>query len=180
MTQFVAYNANAEVLGASMMPIIGAMGAVALPVLASHNLGHILTDKWYSLQDLLNAFRELHDANYDFVAVGMRIPDDARFPPNINSIESALQSLNEAYHLNHQNEGGGWEVHMISENEIACISSTPYPSDMEYGIIYGLTRRFRPQGVNFTVYHEDTVDGKPNRKNGGQSCLYRVIWDSIV
>lgn len=180
MTQFVAQNPHAKVLGASIMPIIEAMGGVALPVLTSHHLGNIAPNNWYPLQDLLDVFRELHDANYDFVAVGMRIPDDARFPPNINSIETALNSLNEAYHMNHQDEDGKWEVHVVAENEIVCISSTPYPSNMEYGIVYSLTRRFRPEGVKFTIYHEETVDGKPNRKNAGQACLYRVVWDSVI
>lgn len=177
MAQFVALNPQAKVLGVSMLPIVEAMGPDVLPFLETHGFASIDPDAWYPLQDLLDVFRDLDEANFDFVAVGMRIPDDARFPDHINSIETALAAIDEAYHMNHQNEGGGWEMRVLAPNEIACISSSPYPSNMEYGIVYSLTRRFRPTGAKFTVYHEATVDGQPNRKSGGQRCLYRVVWE---
>lgn len=184
MAQFVAHHHTAEVSGSSMLPIIQSIGEIAAPVLHAHHLDHVQPDEWYPQQEFLDVFYDLsqgsYQATFNLVAVGMRIGDQAQFPPEVDSIEAILHTLDASYHRNNRDQVGGWDVYATAPNEMICISSTPYPADLEYGMVYSLVRRFRPVGVNFTVYHEPDIEGEPNRKNGGDRCMYRVVWDALT
>jgi hypothetical protein len=37
--------------------------------------------------------------------IGKSIPENAQFPPEINSIEAGLQAIDVAYHMNHRIDG---------------------------------------------------------------------------
>jgi len=116
------------------------------------------------------------NAMMDLVAIGMKIPETAVFPPGINSIEIALNVLNDAYHMNHRNgEIGSYDAVKVGEQHYKMVCRNPYPTDFDYGIIYGLVRRFCPLNTRFTVTVDETA---PNRQKGADSTTYIVTWRS--
>jgi hypothetical protein len=50
--------------------------------------------------------------------------------------------------------------------------NNPYPSDFDYGIIYGFVRRFLPKGSDFVVQRKES----PCRQKGDDMCIYDVTW----
>jgi len=104
----------------------------------------------------------------------MKIPENAIFPPNIDSVIAALQSIDVAYQMNHRGgEIGDYRAIVINDHNVDLICNNPYPDDFDYGIIYGMARRFCPKDLQFTVYHDNDA---PCRKTGGDSCTYHVVF----
>lgn len=178
MAQFIAFAPNVEINGTTVMSITAAMGSTAKPILAAHGLGRIKPDEWYPQQDWLDAFREIAQLPsniVDLVNIGMQIPQNAIFPSGIDSIQAALQSIDVAYHMNHRGgEIGSYQAVIIDDNQIDLICENPYPCHFDYGIIYGMSRRFCPKDMLVKVEHDDYA---PCRRNGASSCTYHVIWE---
>jgi hypothetical protein len=177
MAQFVAFASNVEVNGNTVMAIAAGMGPAALPILTAHGLGDIRPDQWYPQQAWLDAFREIAEGPtaslIDLVAIGMAIPDNATFPPDINSMVSALMSIDVAYHMNHRGgEIGHYHANVLNDHQVDLVCENPYPCDFDYGIVYSMARRFQPKGQCAYVYHDDAA---PCRKRGDDSCTYHVI-----
>jgi hypothetical protein len=118
--------------------------------------------------------------------VGERIPANAVFPPQINSIETALASLDVAMHMNHRKNGkpmfdpasGQWQEgigHLAyqkveGKNEIHIRADSPYRCAMDHGLVVTMARRFQPKSK---VVHAP----EPRCKDkGGTQCLYVVTW----
>ena len=110
----------------------------------------------------------------DLVGIGMKIPETAIFPPGIDSIETGLKSIDMAYHMNHRGgEIGVYQTTVVGDQQIDVLCQNPYPDNFDYGIIYGMAQRFRPQGYSVNVYHDNLA---PCREHGADSCLYHVKW----
>jgi hypothetical protein len=178
MAQFIAFDPKVEAIGQAVMASLAGMGEAAKPFLKAHGLDDIQLAQWYLQQNWLDFLKDLADkkinAMPDMVSIGLKIPENALFPPEINSIPTALTALDVAYHMNHRNgEIGHYRAEVIGDSAIDMVCENPYPCDFDYGIIYGMVRRFRPTGVPFTVRHDDEA---PCRKKGGDSCTYHVTW----
>lgn len=145
-------------------------------------------DRWYSLDAWLRAFeRVARDGGENILfAIGMKIPESAEFPPHINSIETAIQSIDVAYHMNHRKDGKvmfdpatgvmlegighyGYE-RAEGEKRITCVCDKPGSCGLDHGIITAMAKRFERQA---TVEHDPT---KPCRNKGASSCTYIVRW----
>jgi hypothetical protein len=174
MAQFVAFDPNVEVLGRVIMSAVAGLGKGALEVLRVHGLGDPQPDQWYSQQAFLDTLKALsEDGLLNLVAVGMKIPENAEWPPDIDSLEAALASIDEAYHLNHRGgEIGHYLYQKVGERHARLTCTNPYPSDFDYGLIYATTRLYSPPGTRFYVVRADS----PCRLKGDDTCLYDVTW----
>ena len=151
--------------------------------------GAIEENKWYSQQSWLDVFKTISEKigpNAMF-KIGKKIPENAEFPPEIDSIEKALESIDIAYHMNHRNKNGeilfdqksntmyegighyGYEK-KENENKIIMRCENPYDCDFDRGIITTQANLFNPTAV---ISHDDTQDC---RKNGKDSCTYIIEW----
>lgn len=178
MAQFVAFDPKVETLGQAILSAVEGMGDEAHTYLAKHGLGEIKLDQWYMQQDFLNFLKAISEkqinAMFDLVGIGMKIPEHAVFPPQIDSIPSALMAIDMAYHMNNRNgEIGNYEVKVMGENSIDLICNNPFPCDFDYGLIYGMTRRFCPEDAQFVVRHDNHA---ACRQKGADSCTYHVTW----
>lgn len=178
MAQFVAFDKNVEVSGVSMLSVFAAMGERAKPIMAKHGLDNIEAGKWYPIQPYLDFYREVSESRFaatiNLMKIGMQVPEKATFPPEINSIQKAFESLDVAYHMNHRGGDFGHYFHKhISNRQIDVTAHNPFPCDLDYGIIQGLARRFKPHGANIIVVHDPVSDC---RKRGGDKCVYHVMW----
>lgn len=174
MAEFVAFEPNVEVLGISMLSVTEAMGEQAYGVMEKHGLINIDPESWYPQQTYLDAYHELSTLGFfNMVSVGMKVPDNAKFPP-VNSVEEALKLLNTAYQMNHRGgDIGEYRYEKVNESEARMICRTPYPSDFDYGLIYRLVQKFAPKGSHVVVVRDENA---PSRKNGDDSCTYIVKW----
>ncbi|MFW9917657.1 MAG: hypothetical protein ACFFGZ_18800, partial [Candidatus Thorarchaeota archaeon] len=111
MAQFKAYEKGVEVNGTTIMAVVDGMGAfrrMANVFLTQAGLpDSIVPDAthWYSQQRWLDAFWLISEriGPNTLYMIGTKIPKNAVFPPEIDSIEKGLASIDVAYHMNHRN-----------------------------------------------------------------------------
>jgi hypothetical protein len=143
---------------------------------------------WYSQEAWLRAFERIAKevGAPNLLAIGLKIPENAKFPPTIIDIKSAIASIDVAYHLNHRKQGRvmfdepsgtmlegighyGYEP-VVGKRAIISRCENPYPCDFDRGILTAMARRFEKAAV---VQHDDT---EPCRQRGAESCTYLVTW----
>jgi hypothetical protein len=178
VAQFVSPNPNIEVYGASMLSVIDSLGEKVKPLLVKHGLDNINPEQWYPLQPYLDFYKDVASARFNaalnLVRVGLKVPEKAVFPEGIDSIPKALSVLDEAYYMNHRGgDIGHYRAQVIHSRQIDMVVDTPFPCDLDFGIVQGLARRFEPANSNLAVYHDHM---SPCRKKGSDHCVYHVIW----
>jgi len=179
MAEFVAMALNVEVNGQTVLAIVNGMGAfrsVALEILKSHNIDNPKAGSWYPQQAWLDAFKEIKGriGTATLFQIGQKIPENAELPPQIDSIEKALESIDVAYHMNHRGgEIGRYAYSKLGPNQGKLVSANPYPCEFDLGLVTSFARRFSPVGHPARVAHDDA---QPCRRKGGGSCTYLVSW----
>ena len=170
------YDPKAEVVGQAILSVTAALGDKVRPILKQHSLGDLKPDEWYPLKDWLEVLNEVTtgDNPLDAVATGLKIFETAIFPPSIDSVSSAIHSIDVAYQMNHRNgDVGQYRTEDIEKGEIKVVAETPFPDYFTYGILYGLARHFTSDSESVTIVHDDTA---PCKKKGKASCTYYVKW----
>jgi hypothetical protein len=179
MAMFKAMTPGAEVNGQTVLSVVDGMGgfkSLALTILKNNGIVDPQPNQWYSQQAWLDAFRTIADqvGPNTLFQIGKKIPENAAFPPEINSIESGLAAIDVAYHMN--NRGGEIGHYAYTGNgsrsgKMEC--NNPFPCDFDRGIITAMATRFAPAGSIVKVAHDDA---RPCRKTGGNSCTYLISW----
>lgn len=179
MVQFVAFSPNVEVNGETVLSIVDGMGIfkrVAYKILAENGIDNPQPGLFYSQQLWLNAFRQISEqvGVNTLYTIGQKIPENAQFPPEINSVEKGLASIDVAYHMNHRGgEIGHYQYEKTGTNSARMVCDNPYPCDFDRGIIEAIADKFKKDSEIVTVVHEG---GEQCRKHGGESCTYQVKW----
>ncbi len=193
MAQFTALSHDVEVNGQTVLSIVAGMDTfreIALEILESKGISCPKENDWYLQQSWLDAFKEIAEnvGEYTLMEIGRQIPENADWPPQVNSIETALSSIDIAYHMNHRIKGsimfdpqngsmlegiGHYAFSQDSERRITMICDNPYPSDFDKGIIESAANKFKTKGDRIRVA---TDSASPSRKKGADSCTYIVTW----
>jgi hypothetical protein len=179
MAQFKAFAPQVEVSGDSISALVEGMGAfkpMGLQVLAEHGILEPQPGKWYPKQAYLDGFKKIADklGVATLKGIGKKIPEKAAWPPNVNSIASALASIDVAYHMNHRGgEIGHYRFEKTGEKSGKMVCQNPYPCAFDQGIVEAAAKKFAPAGALVKVTHDDT---RPCRQKGGESCTYLVSW----
>jgi hypothetical protein len=180
MAQFTAFSPAVEVNGETVLSVVAGMGSFsrkALEILAAEGIQSPAAGNWYSQTAWLRAFRTIADGigENTLYRIGTTIPENANFPPEINDLVKAMESIDVAYHMNHRGgEIGNYAWRSTSDHSGAMTCHNPYPCDFDRGIIDAMSKRFRPQsGGNLRVAHASTG---PCRKRGDDDCTYTVAW----
>jgi len=187
-----------DVLGSNLECIRDGFASFTLlagQVLLSENLGTEGKDgvvvfeknRWYSLNRFLRAFERIGKefGIYTLRQAGMSIPKNAVFPPSVVDIDSAIKSIDIAYHMNHgirgeplfsvetglMREGIGHYGYERSPNKKHIISRCdgPYPCAFDEGILLAMAQRFEPSAM---VVHSP----QGCRSRGADSCVYNITW----
>jgi hypothetical protein len=197
MYQFQAYNHGIQVNGQTILNIIEKIDAFSslvtrfLKKVGLPDFSKIDPNEYYSQQKWLNAFRLISDRVGSSVTfqIGKKMSENVVFPLEIDNIESALQSIDIVYHMNHRNsegevlfdlsrnsgqvllEGiGFYSFHKVnSSDKIVMVCENPHPCDYDLGVITGMAQRFEPNSI---VAHDGS---KPCRKHDGKSCTYIIL-----
>ncbi|MFK7952340.1 MAG: hypothetical protein AB8B73_05805 [Ekhidna sp.] len=193
MAEYVVFENNIEA-GGNELPIV-ALGAL------SKSKKEALIEKyglqtnegaWNDLQSLLNAMKEISDSigEMNLFMIGKEVIEGAAFPP-MDGLESALRSIDVAYHMNHRKNGkamfdpsNGQMTEGIGHYELTkfdatsktaeMVCHTPYPSKFEEGLILQIVRMFKPEGSLMPKVALDSL--KETRRKGGESCTFKINW----
>jgi hypothetical protein len=194
LTQFVAITEGAEVNGETILSVVDGMGSLkakAIEILETHGIKDPKPGQWYLQQAWLDSFRSIAK-NYrpiTMVCIGRKIPANAIFPPEINTIEKALQAIDVAYHMNHRIDGqplfdpgtgimregiGHYLFKSLGPNKAAMTCDNPYPCDFDRGIVDEMAFIYKPDAsTKVTVTH---ANSGLCRNEGGDHCTYFVEW----
>jgi hypothetical protein len=197
--QFKAAESGIEVLGQTVYAVVDGFGAFSMigsKYLADVGLGslgpdgviQLVNEGWYAQERWLTAFerisREIGDSALHLI--GKRIPLNAVFPPWVTDVDSAIRSVDVAYHLNHRKQGQvmfdlekgtmlegighyGYAREDGAKPRIVSRCDNPYPCAFDQGILTSMTQRFARSG---------RVEHAPGdcRKQGAETCTYVVTW----
>jgi hypothetical protein len=192
MAQYVALNKQVEVNGSTVLSVVaGSLDQEAgWKALAEEGIQEVKPEGWYNQQQWLNAFKRLEEkvGVSALYLIGLKIPESAQFPPQIQTLEQALSAIDVAYHMNHRLDGkplfdpatgvmtegiGHYSARIVGPRHIQVSCDNPYPCDFDRGIIEAMAKRFRPKEGVLAVIHEDKMGC---RKKGNGTCVYNVRW----
>lgn len=179
MKTFVASSSKVEVNGETIYSIVDGMGAFktsAIKLLSENGIIEVKPGQWYNQQSWLNAFKTISEkvGNATLFNIGIAIPENAKFPPEIKEAHQALGAIDIAYRMNHRGgEIGSYKYSKTGEKSAVVVCNNPYPDEFDRGLITAMCRKFLPQGTLVTV----AIDAaKPSRSKGGDSTTYNVSW----
>jgi hypothetical protein len=169
-----------EVYGRSVQALVNAMEFLKLKaqrVLASHGIQTLEPEQWYPMKSVLESFEDIlkQVGPHTTRAIGHAVPKNAAFPPHIDSFESALQSLDQAYRMNHRGTGdiGSYRFLPGLNRTATVVCDNPYPCEFDQGIMEALYDRFPPKGsFRMRIDHE----GSSCRAKGAHACTYVLKW----
>jgi hypothetical protein len=192
MAQFKAMDNAAEVNGQTILSVVKGMPgyeSTAISILASKGLKDINDKAWYSQQAWLDAFKEIAEkiGVNTLRSIGTKIIESAQWPPSVTDIETALNSIDVAYHMNHSLKGkvlfdtstgkmsegiGHYFCEKISNNEFRVTCENPYPCDFDKGLLKGVVEKFKKPGQK-VEFMENVKSGC--RNTGSHKCTYHVL-----
>lgn len=189
---FVAQADDIAVNGQTVLSVAKAFSVVkdlGYKILERHGFKDVKEDAWYPQQQWLDAFREIHETmgGVTLFQIGKKIPDSAKFPPEIDTVEKALAAIDVAYHMNHSRRGkplfdpatgtmeegiGHYRVVSASEGEAVMVCDNPYPDEFDRGIIEAMAAKFGKR----VIVEVDADAG--TRERGREATTYRIRWES--
>ena len=179
MAQFEALSPRVEVLGEVVLSLVNVMGAfksVSLGILEQNGIVDAQPDRWYSQQAWLDSFKVIAEkvGPNTLYQVGRQIPAQYKFPPGIDSIETVMTDLDEAYRRSHRGgEVGHYRFEILGLDFGRMFCDNPYPCDFDRGILSALAHRFEPPGSLVEVRHDEDA---PCKKKGADTCTYTINW----
>ncbi|MFT3774548.1 MAG: hypothetical protein QM820_55025 [Minicystis sp.] len=147
----------------------------------------IREDRWFPLESWLSVLEAIHTEIGPNAAfkLGRSILANPKFPPWIRDIETALESIDVAYHRSHRKAGvimydaqsgrmlegiGHYRPHRLpGQQKIRVDCDTPYPCEIDFGIVTELATKF--EGKARAVH-----DPGACRRKGSDHCTYIVTW----
>lgn len=160
----------------AMVAGMGNFRHTALQILANHGIEKPEPGQWHPQQSWLNAFSEIAEkiSEAALTAIGMKIPDNALWPPGHVSIHEGLASIDVAYHMNHRGgEIGHYHYASDGEREGIFTCDNPYPCPFDQGIIRAMAGRHLPADLRGIILEHAAGEC---RSNGDDRCIYRISW----
>jgi hypothetical protein len=182
MAQFKPFAPNVLVNGQTVLSVITALSNgqdTRTEILLRNGIKNPNAQEWYPLEAYLNAFKEISEnvGPSTLFSIGKAIPENAKFPPQIDSLEKALTAIDVAYKMNHKGGDIGY-YKLVSfnakEKKAVMECKNPYPSEFDRGIITTMVRKFRPANAIRSDVTLDTT--QPSRIGGAESCTYKIEW----
>lgn len=172
--------ADAEVTGHSILATVNGMEVVqarALRILADNGITPLKADAWYPVPALLNSLKLIFEkiGPSTVRAIGRKIPENARFPPNMETLEQGLRAIDTAYRMNHRGTAdlGGYKYEQVERRRARMVCANPYPCDLDLGLIEAICDRCRPKDALWVRIEHDP---KSCRRRGDASCTYIIDW----
>lgn len=137
------------------------------------------TNAWYNIQSYINILQEIssNSGPFGLFKLGKYIGQELEFPEHIQSLEEALNVLEDVFGQLHRNgEVGNYTLIKFDEFQKEAIieCKNPYPCYFDRGLLIKVARRFAPLGTEVINIELDNLI--PSRLVGGDSSLYHILW----
>jgi hypothetical protein len=162
----VRRNTALEVHGSYLLGIVGTVDNETIHRLrTTYQLMDIEADRWYPADDVIGFYQALQAqpaGMFDLVEIGKAIVEKLEYPPEVETMADAL-AIAEQMHMAAWRGGdpGNMRMQILGERHISFrFERSLLPSDLVYGICYGLIQRFNPDARNIVVMqmqHRDTL-----------------------
>jgi hypothetical protein len=179
MVLFKAYDPKVEVNGETVLSVVDGVGSfktMALKWLKDSGINDPKPGQWYLQQAWLDCFKLISEklGPASLKKIGEAIPRNAKFPPQVNSVETALGAIDIAYHMNHRNGNiGNYKFSKTGPNSATLVCDNPYPDAFDLGIIESCAEKFKAAGQSVEVKIDES---KPTRTKGANSTTYLIKW----
>ncbi len=180
MAQFKPFASGVEVNGETVLTTVnafpGSLKTMAMKILEKNGIADPQPGQWYSQVAWLDSFKEIAGkcGPNSLFQIGKAIPENAQFPPDVDTVEKALDIIDTAYHMNHRNGDIGF-YKLVSHNpekkEMIMHCKNPYPCDFDRGIITTMARKFS------SIVKVKVDEGKPSRNDGAEDSWYVVSYN---
>lgn len=179
MALFKAYDAKVEVNGETVLSVVKGLASfedTAMKWLKECGIDNPKPGQWYSQQAWLDCFKRIAEklGPASLKMIGNAIPKNAQWPPQVNSVETALSSIDIAYHMNHRHGFiGSYKFTKTGTNSGIMFCNNPYPDPFDLGIIAAVAEKFKAPGQVIKV----TIDeSKLTRTKGADSTIFNINW----
>ena len=174
---FVAGTPEAKVVGQVVQAFSENLAAERIAhLLPKHGLDNIDPEGWYPHQNWMNVLKDIaaeaNDTETTFVAFGRKVVETAVMPPEMKTIEDALQALHAIHHLNLRNipEDEGYHLEKLGPKHYLVHHNTPNPDSAIYGFIWGMAARFVGAAESFKVTRRPDIQSDKGRS------VFEVKW----
>jgi hypothetical protein len=182
MAEFVSFDPESEVSGSNIQLVIKAHRALGFDIaacLSKHKLNRVQPNDWVNLQTYLDCLKDIQQefsyyySFYSLIAIGTKVIDYAMGIPNPHKSDTNFEPLNNFYQLRHRGmDVGEYSQEFLSEKHLRVTARNPYPSDFDYGLVWGMARMRVSNGQVLRVIRAES----PSRRKGDASCVYDLIW----
>ncbi len=174
---FVAGTPEAKVVGQVVLAFSENLTAERIAhLLPKHGLDNIDPEAWYPHQSWMDVLKDVEeeakDADTSFVAFGRKVVETAVMPPEMKTLEDALQALHAIHHLNLRNipEDEGYHLEKLADKHYLVHHNTPNPEAVIYGFLWGMAARFVGAAESFSLKR------RPDIQSGKGRDVYEVRW----
>ncbi|MFH0821445.1 MAG: hypothetical protein V2B18_01750 [Pseudomonadota bacterium] len=186
MAEFTSYERErVEVLGEVLESfVLGCpedLHDFCLSVFDANGISGIDPNKFYKAQQFLNAMKDIgqRTGRNMLTRIGERIAMRVKLPTGLDGLDAVFDGLNRGYHSKYRGgEIGHWKYEpqglVGGLNRGIMVSTNHYCCAFDRGVLEGLAKRFRPDGITDVVVRHD--DSQPCRKDGSDSCTYVISW----
>lgn len=135
---------------------------------------------WYPWQPYLNMLWDLYGrvGSAPVLMAGKRLVETNPFDEGTRTLIDALSTLDRDYRRRHRGTTIGAFVWTPTSAHSGIVSvTTPYPCELDRGVIEALCRRFRPDdSLTVRIEHPD----HQCRKHGASACDFSVDWANRI
>jgi hypothetical protein len=178
MAEFIAFDLNSEVAGPFVIATFEAMRRIGVnvrPFLEKHSLDTVKPDTWVNLQKFLDLLKDIKENSGNFfslISLGKIAPEVSDLS-HIKSIKDIFEFLNTGYLMSHRGgDIGEYITEFLGEHHIRITARNPYPSDFDYGLLWGAAKMFAPESSFVKVVRAES----PCRLKGNDRCIYDITW----
>lgn len=176
-----ALGPDAEVLGGAIHGFIYAVNRERIEQhLEKLGMTDIDPNEWYPKQMYVDLWNEIlsssNSAMFDLIDAGMTIAQTA-WPPEADDLpfEEIVSAWGAAFDtVNRGTDRGYIREEKLGAQHWALHIRTPDPDDLNYGVVYGVCRRFLPPGTIFTVWYDEETT---RRDEGGEETIIHLSWE---
>jgi hypothetical protein len=182
MPEFKAFSPDVEIWGGSLLAMVDGLASAGMPrdesmaLLGRAGVLDPEREGWYSHQALLDTLREAGGRYGEAAlrAAGRAIPIGSRFPPEVETLERALLTLDIAYQVNHRGGRiGRYACRLLGPRRMELCCDNPYGCELDQGILETLLAHHAPTEKPPSLSHQV---GTGCRKQGHRACIYHIEW----
>ena len=141
-------------------------------MLKAHGIGTTAQTEWVDVKDFVAVNEEILDTTgaHTVRRIGKELADTYDWSTQPTTVGDALATLDDTYHRLHRGAVGGYNFERTGAESGRLVCKTPYPVELEEGLLRGIGQRFSETGFTKT----DVVD--THREDGLLVTTIEVDW----